>query len=317
MSGGPRAPIAHLVVLAALAVAFLIGGRVTFRPWGTVAVRPLVGYATLATLVHASSRWITEHALAVRGLAWLIVASMPLHLTTLLRPEVLGPVVALAIVDLARHRAGLQVDGEVPAGTAGKAVAGLSTLAFLAILAVLVPLAKTTGILIRLGLVTATGWALVSLFALRPGTRTPGSLLAGSAAFALTFALLAGPVLPFGPLLTYWATILAVAAAVVTATVSAADEPVREEHRVHEQTVRSLPDPALAPLAERVGEVVAGGDAEAFSRRVEAALDRDEGGRLVAAEARRFEDRGLPEPVARRRALASLLDVEDETGGRP
>lgn len=313
MNQAPRAPVAHLAVLAALAVAFLIGGRVTFEAWGTVAVRPLAAYASLATLVHAASRWTDEHTLAVRGAAWLVLASMPLHLTTLLRPEVLVPIVALGVTDLAQHHAELDVPDAVPAGAAGKGLAAMATLALLAILVVLVPLAASTGVLVRLGLVTAIAWALVSLFALRPATRTSGALLAGAGAFAITFALLAGPVVPLGPLTTYWVTIAAVTAAVLTATVAGSDDALREEHRVHEQTVRSLPDPTLASLADRVREVVTGaGDTAAFSRRVEAALDRDAEGRLLDAKARELADAGVPAPVARQRALADLLDVDLE-----
>lgn len=318
MNQAPRTPVAHLAVLAGLAVAFLIGGRITFEAWGTVAVRPLVAYATLATVVHAASRWTDEHALAVRSVAWLVLASMPLHLTTLLRPEVMVPLVALGVTDLVQHRAELDMPDRVPAGAGGKAVAAMATLALLAILVVLVPLATTPGVLVRLGLVAAIGWGLVTLYALRPATRTPGVLLAGAGTFALTFALLAGPVVPLGPLATYWATIAAVTAAVLTATVAGSDDALREEHRIHEQTVRSLPDPTLVPLADRVREVVVGSaDTTAFSRRLEAALDREAGGRLLDARARELVDAGVPEPIARQRALADLLDVDLQEAGRP
>lgn len=316
MTSTTRAPIAHLAVLAVAAIAAIVGGSVAFGDWGAVPVHALAAYAGLAASIHAASRW-TEHTLLVRGLAWLVLAAMPLQLTELLRLEVLGPIVALGVVDLARHEAGLSVDARAPATSAGKAVAGLATLALLAIVAVLATSAKTTGILVRLGVVGAVGWALVSGFALRPATRTPRALLLGAGAFASTFGLLAGPVVPLGPLASYWVTILAVTAAILTATIAGSDEPVREEHQVHQQTVRSLPDPAVASLADRVGEVVrTGTDTEAFSRRIEAALDRDEGGRLLGERVAELRERGLPEPVARQRALAALLDVDGEEAER-
>lgn len=318
MRADPQAPLVHLTLSAGIGVAFVVGGQVTVEAWGTVPVRPLAVYVALATLVHAASRWTSEHGLAVRGAAWLVLASMPLHLTTLLRPEVLAPIVALALVDLARHRAEGDVEDHVPVGTAGKAVAGLATLGLLGILAVLVPLAKSTGILVRVGVVVALAWGLVTMFALRPATRSPPALLAGAGAFALTFGLLAGPVVPLGPLATYWVTLVAVTAAVLAATFSASDRPLRAEHRVHEQTVRSLPDPAIASLADRVRDVVAGSEDEtSFSRRLEAALGRQEEGRLLAEATRREQADGVPEPVARQRALARLLDVELDDGGRP
>lgn len=320
MKDAGRPPIAHLVLLAGLALAFLVGGRIAFASWGRAPVRPLVAALAVAVLVHAASRFVPRHGLTLRSLAWLIVATVPLYVTPLLRVEVLVPVVAIGIVDVAQHRAGATVDADVPAGALGKGIAGLATVGLVAILAVLVTLAKSTGILVRLGFVAAAGWGLISVFALRPSTRTPWTLLGAAGAFSLTFALLAAPVVPLGPLMTYWVAIVAVLAAVLTATVTGTETGVREGHRVHEQTVRTLPDPVAARLADRVHEVVTGtSDAEGLSRRVEQAIDRPADGRLLDERARELREQGLAPHRARRAALADLLDVElDELdGGTP
>jgi hypothetical protein len=311
-----RPPIAHLVLLALMTLAFVVGGRVAFASWGQAPVRPLIGYLALAVIVHAASRFVPRHSLAVRSVAWLTVAIAPLHLTTLLRPEVLLPVIAFGLVDLAQHRAGRTMEAEVPAGSLAKGIAGLATVGLVVILAVLVTLAKSTAILGRLGLVAAAGWGLVTVFALRPATRTRWTLLGGAGTLALTFALLAAPVLPFGPLLTYWTAIAAVLVAVATATVTETDPEIREGHRVHEQTVHELPDPVAAPLAERVHQVLTGGDARSLSHRVEQALDRPADGQLLERRIRQLQEEGLPAHRARRVALADILDVDlDELDG--
>lgn len=319
MTTASRPPIAHLVLGAVLAVAFLIGGSVRFEAWGSVPVRPLVAYLAVGVLLHAASRFTPDHGLVLRGVAWTLVALVPLHLRTLLRVEVLVPLAALALVDLAQYRSSFGVEAEIPAGSRGKAVAGVATIAGLVALAALVPLARSASILLRLGFVTVVTWALVSLFALRPTARSPAMLLAAAGAFAVTFGLLAGPVVPLGPLMTYWAAIVAVSAAVLTATFSRSETALRDEHRAHEQTVRSLPDPLMAPLAERVHDVVAGEeDLESLTGRIERARGGTEGGRRVEHRVRALRDSGVPALQARRRALAEELDVDvDDVGGLP
>lgn len=317
MTSTASPPIPHLVLLAIVALAFLIGGQITFEDWGRLSVRPLAGYLALAVSLHAASRFADRVSTYLRAAAWLVVALMPLHLNVLLRPEVIVPAVAFGVVDVAQHRTGLDTDVEIPAGAGAKGLVGLASLALVALWAVLVPLAQTTLILVRLGLVATAGWAVITGFALRPAIRTPFNLLAGAGAFAVTFALLAGPVLPFGPLLTYWAAILAVAAAVLTATFTRSETALRDEHRVHEQRVRSLPDPVLAPLAERIHDVVAGSEPMGpLSRRIDRARGGEGSGRSIQRRVDELREQGLPGRAARRRALADALDADlDEQGG--
>lgn len=316
MRDAQRPPIAHLILLAVLGLAFLIGGNVTFQDWGRLAVRPLTGYLATAVVLHGASRFVEQASLYVRAAAWLLVALMPLHLDVLLRAEVLVPVVALAAVDLAQHHTQVETEFGLPAGALAKGIAGMATVAFLAILAVLVPLARTPLVLFRLGLVSAVAWALVSGFALRPPIRTPVNLLAGAGAFAVTFALLAGPVLPLGPLMTYWATIVAVAAAVLTATFTRSELAFRDEHRVHEQTIRSLPDPVLEPLAHRIHTYVHEGEgAEELDRRIREAHSPEDPGEAIEERAQRWAQQGLGPRTARRRALAEALGVDIDTVG--
>lgn len=320
MTASARPPMAHLALLAGIAVAFLIGGQVTFEAWGEVPVRALSLSLALAVVVHAASRFTADHSLAVRSLAWLLVAATPVYLTALLRPEVLVPILALGLVDLAQHRAGLDVEADLPPGSIARTIAGLATVGLLAILAALVVLARSPAIGLRLGVVALAGWALLVVFALRPATRTPGPLLGGAGAFAVSFALLAGPVVPLGPLVTYWVAIAAVAAAVLAVTFSRSEDAVRDEHRVHEQTVRSLPDPLTASLADRVRDVVAGREpVAAFADRLEAALGTSELGSSLHDRVRSLREEGVAGPLARRRALAEVLDVDlDELqGGSP
>ncbi len=318
MTEGPevttRPPLVHLTLLSLVAIAFLIGGQVTFHDWGRLPVRPLTGYLAFAIVLHAASGFAGGASLLLRGTAWLTVALAPLHLDVLLRAEVLVPVVALGIVDLAQHRTGLKAGAELPAGGLGKGIAALATLALLAVFAVLVPLAKSAGILVRLGATATIGWALLSSFALRPAIRTPGNLLGGVGAFAVSFALLAGPIVPLGPLVTYWVTILTLAAAILTWVITGSETSLREEHRVHEQTTRSLPDPVVAPLAEKIhGFITTGEHTRALSRRVQRVSGQDDEGLADRVDDMRAQ--GLPHYVARRRALAEALDI-DETDPR-
>lgn len=313
MSRG-RPPVVHLALLAVVGFAFLVGGQITFTDWGSLSVRPLAAYLALAVTLHAASVFAPRGGTPLRGLAWLILAAMPLHLQVLLRPQVIVPVLALGIVDVVRYRTQTDEEDRVPASAQAKAVAGLATLALVGVLAVLVPLAKSVGILVRLGLVATVGWALIVGFALRSSTREPVTLLAAAGAFAATFGLLAGPVVPLGPLTTYWVGVLAVAAAVLTAVFSASRDDLPEGARVHEQTVRSLPDPLLAPLADRVREAIeTGRRMPDLARRIEEASGAGEGALEERVEALR--EQGVDERRARRRAMAELLNVDLDEGG--
>jgi len=305
-------PIVHLTLLAAVGVALLIGGMMTFQSWGTLPVRPFAGYLALAIGLHGASRLVDRGSLELRGVAWAVVALMPVHLTTLLRPEFLVPVVALAIVDLVQHRQAATADLEITAGALGKGIAGLATVAAIAIVGVLVPLATTPLVLARLAIVTIVGWALISAFSLRPAIRQPVPSLAAAGAFGVTFVLLAGPVLPYGPLLSYWVTVLAVAVAVLVATFDGSREPLDAEHTKHEQTVRSLPDPVLAPLADRIHAFLARGENRRdLSRRIEDAISEDHGGRLLD-ELTHENAIGRETSQQRLEALAEALDVDIE-----
>lgn len=306
-------PLVHLGLLSGITLLFAIGGQITFGDWGSVPVRRVALYALVATLLHASSSYLGRGKLAVRGATWLVVLAAPLDLAPLLRPEVLVTVAAVAAVDLAIARQEVSVDLDVDPGTGGKIVAALASLAAIVLVGVLLPLAQDALVLTRLATVILVGWALVGVLAMRPALRTPLTLLGAAGALSLAFLLLAAPVLPFGPLLAYWTAILSVSAAVLTASFTRSDDPVAPEHRRHEQTVRPLPDPVLAPLAERIRRFIETGQGgQALSIRIEAALDRDEDGRLLPAlcEARATGER--PTRLDRRAALARLLDVDPD-----
>lgn len=311
MTDTREAPLVHLGLLGGVALLMLIGGEATFGSWGTVGVRRLGLYALAAILVHGASRYAPTGRLAIRGAAWLILLGSTLDLTPLLRVEVLVPVAATGAVDLALARTEAQVDLDVPPGTGAKVVAGVTTLAAIVLVGVLIPLAQDALVLSRLSAVVLTGWALVSVLALRPALRTPMTLLGAAGALSVSFLLLAAPVLPFGPLLAYWVAILSVTAAVLTATFTRSDEPIDPALVRHEQTVRPLPDPVLAPLTERIRSFVESGrGARALSRRVEAALDRDEDGTLLPAMCEARARGTKPSRTDRRAALAELLDID-------
>lgn len=314
MRDGRSPPLVHLGLLAAVTMLLLIGGTVTFGDWGTVPVRLVALYALGAILLHAVSNYVPQGSLFVRGGAWAIVLAAPLHITPLLRPEVMLPAAALAGLDLALHCTAARTDLDVPPGTGGKVVAAVASLAAIVLLGLLVPLAQGALVLTRLGVVILTGWALVGVLAMRPALRTRLTLLGAAGTFSLTFLLLAGPVIPFGPLLAYWVLILSVTLAIVTATFTQSGDPVPAGQARHEQTVRALPDPILAPLAERVQRFIETGQgARALSRRIEAALDRDEDGTLLPAMCEAQAHGTRPSRGDRRNALAELLDVRPDT----
>lgn len=313
MNSSEDPPLVHLGLLAGVAVLLLIGGNVTFSDWGRVPVRTVGLYALGGILLHAASRYLSRGGLVLRGIAWLTAVGGALHLSPLRRPEVIVPLVALAAVDLALARSKATAELEVPPGALEKGIAGLASLAALVLLAVLVPLAQDALVLTRLGAVVVIGWALVAALAMRPAARTPVTLLGAAGAFSLAFLLLAGPVIPFGPLLSYWVAVLAVSLAVITATFTRSDPSFTEDQRRHEQTVRALPDPVLASLAERVRRFVESGQgAEALSRRVESALDRDEDGTLLPAMSEARARGTHPSRADRREALAELLGLDPD-----
>lgn len=313
MTDASAPPLVHLGLGAIIAMLLIVGGSVTFGSWGTVPVRLVALYALAAVTLHAASTRVPKGGLVVRAAAWGVVLGAPLHVRPLLRPEVLLPAAAIAAVDMALARAQLSADLDVDPGTAGKVVAGVTSLAAIVLLGLLIPLAQDALILARLGTVIVTGWALVATLSLRPALRTPGTLLGAAGALSLTFLLLAAPVVPFGPLLAYWVLVLSTTLAVVTVTFTDSDTPLDERHTRHEQTVRPLPDPVLAPLADRIERFIETGQgAQALSTRVEHALDRDEDGTLLPAMCETISHGTKPSRADRRRALAELVGVPTE-----
>ncbi len=304
-------PLVHLALLGGVFLMLTIGGTVTFGSWGTFPVRTSAYYLASAIVLHAISRYVPRAGLAVRAMAWGVLVAMTLHVQSLLRPEVLLPLAAVATVDLVVHRTELTSDTQMPAGTAAKVIAGITSLAAIGLVTALVILARDAQVLTRLGAVVLIGWALTTVLALRPATRTPVTLLAGAGAFSISFLLLAGPVLPFGPLIAYWVAVLAVTAAVLASTFSHSQEAFDPDRQRHNQRVRPLPDPVLAPLAEHVRTFLkTGSGARELSTRVEAALDRDEGGRLISAMCEAQAKGTRPGRADRTRALAELLEID-------
>lgn len=308
------APLVHLGLTAAALVLLLIGGEITFSDWGTVPARWLALYGLAATSLHAASRSVQRYSLTLRGMAWSLALGSTLHLDPLFQLEVLLPIAAIGFVDLALHRTQALADTELPPGTGGKAIAGAASLTALILLAILIPLAQTLLILFRLGVVILTGWGLITALALQPSTRTPTTLLGAAGALSITFLLLAAPILPYGPMLAYWVLVLSVTLAVTTATFTEAGDPIAPEHLVHEQTVRPLPDPVLAPLAERIRRFIESGHgAQPLSQRLEDALNRDAGGTLLSAMSQARAHGTHPSRRDRRAALAELLEIDPKT----
>ncbi len=309
---GPTAqdpPLIHLALAGITLLVLLIGGSVQFSTWGSVQVRLVATYALAAVVLHGASRY--AGGLWLRGLAWATLAGGAVHSGVLLRPEVLAPLAAVAALDLAIHRS--QVTAKVvEVGNLARIVAGLTTLAAIILVGVLVLLASDPLILTRLTTTVLVAWGIVVIFAMRPDVRDIPTLLAGAGAFSITFLLLTAPVLPFGPLLAYWAIIGSVALAIVTGTFTTTEDVLADDVRVHHQAVRALPDPVIHRTREQVRQYLStGADARELSRRLEAALGRDEDGRLLPAMAEARARGSRPSRTDRQAALAELLDLDD------
>lgn len=309
-----QAPVVHLG-LASVAVAMLVvGGRYQLGSWGPIALRPTALWLASATLVHGVARTLPRGQRAVRGLAWGIAVAATVHQTALLRAQVVLPLILAGAVDVLLVAEGAAEERLDP-DAAGKAVAGVATLAALIGIAVLLPLARETSVGLRLSGTILVAWAVLTGLGLAPHHRTPTRYLAGAGLVSVAFLLLAAPVLPFGPLLAYWTTILTVAVAVLAATYAGTRAEIEPERTRHEQRVRPIPDPVLAALADRVDRFVdTGSGGPELSRRVEAALDRDDGGRLLGQAVQARASEGANDRQARSSALRDLLDVEPEDG---
>lgn len=308
---GRRAPpLVHLALAGAALVILLIGGTITFGSWGTLDVRLAMLYVLAAVGLHVASRYAPRGGLALRVGAYLTLVAMTVHTQVLLRPEVLVPLLALGGLDVALHRSELTRE-IIRAGRLAKVLAGLSTLVMIVLVGTLVVLAADGLILARTIATVVVAWGLVTVFALRPHLRTASNLLAGAAVFAVTFLLLTAPVIPFGPLIAYWTLVVAVALAVVTSTVTHTGPGTHPNKVRHAQRVHPMPDPVIAPVREEVRRYLATGEgAGRLSRRVEAALGRDERGRLVAALAEAQAKGTVPSRNDRIRALAELLELD-------
>lgn len=309
LRGRTPPPFVHVVLAGAALLALLIGGTATFGAWGSIGVRRAALYALAAIAMHGASRYAGEASVHLRVGAYVVLAALTVDERVLFRVEVLAPLAALAVADLVIHRADLSRP-RIQAGTAAKLIAGLATLGLVGLLTTLVLLASERLVLVRLGATVLIAWVLVTLFALRPATRRPEALLVGAGAFSIGFVLLAAPVLPFGPLLAWWAIITAGALAVLTGTVTHSGPGLAPETRRHAQRVASMPDPLLAPLAEDVRRFIETGDGgRALSQRIEHALGRSENGNLLPALSGAQSKGARPSRGDRTRALAELLQV--------
>lgn len=309
-----RAPIVHLG-LASIAVAMLVvGGRYQLGSWGAIGLRATAVWLATATIVHGLARTLPRGNRVVRGLAWGLAIASTLHQTALLRPQVVLPLALAGTIDVLLVAEGTAEERLDP-DTAGKAVAGVATLAALVGVAILLPLSADASVGMRLSATILVAWASVTALALAPHLRTPARYLAAAGATSVAFLLLAAPVLPFGPLLGYWVTVLTVAVAVLAATYGGTREEIDPERARHEQHVHPIPDPVLAGLADRVDRFVeTGNGGPELSRRIEAALDRDDDGRLLGQAVQTRADGATPDRRARTNALRDLLDVQLEDG---
>jgi hypothetical protein len=309
-----RAPVVHLG-LGAVAVAMaLVGGRTRLGSWGSVPLVRAAAWLAAATTLHGIGQRLPRGGLVVRGLAWGLALGATFDLEALLRPQVVGPLALLAAADLVLAARSADAEGPSP-DAVGRLVAGGATVAALGLLAVVLSLARSATIGLRLAATVTVGWAVVTALGLYPARRSTGTLLGGAGLVGVAFLVLAAPVLPFGPLLAWVVMVGSVALAVVAASFEAASPSLAPGRSRHRQTVVPVPDPELAPLADDVQRYLETGGAEELSRRVEAALEVDEGGALLEQSARELAG-GPPDPEHRRRALAQLLDVPDLDGER-
>lgn len=301
-------PLIHLALAGLTLLVLLIGGTAQFSDWGSVQVRLVATYALAAVVLHAASRY--TGGLWLRGLAWAVLAAGTIHSGVLLRPEVLGPLAAVAALDLVIHRS--QVTTKVvEVGNLARIIAGLSTLAAIVMVGGLILLASDPLVLARLSATVLVAWGIVVTFAMRPDVRDIPTLLAGAGAFSVTFLLLTAPVIPFGPLLAYWAIVGSVALAVVTGAFTTTEDVLDDDVRVHHQAVRSLPDPVIHGTREQLREYLSTGTgARELSQRLESALGRDEQGRLLPALAEAQARGSRPSRKDRQAALAELLNLD-------
>lgn len=303
-------PLIHIGLGGLVALVFIIGGEAMFGNWGRVPVRPLALYALASILLHAFSRFI-PHGIIPRGAAWLVLLLAPLHLTPLLRVDVMAPIAAVGVIDLLLFQARSDIDVELEASTKAKAVAGLWTIVSLCLLAVLVLVSRDAFVLLRLGTVVLVAWALVTILALQPHHRTPSLLLGSAGALSVTFYFLASPLLPFGPLFAYALLVTTVSLAIIASTMRRTRAPLEERYVRHEQTVRPLPDPVTAPLATRIERFLETGHGDAMlSRRLERLLGRPEDGSLLSSAVRSQQSGSEATRRDREAALASVLQID-------
>ena len=303
-------PFVHTGLGAMALLLLLIGGTATFGSWGTLDVRLFAVYVLAAIVLHGASRHVRKAGITLRTLSWIVLAAMAVHTGVLLRVEVLVPLAALAALDLAIHGSDLS-RGFLTASRLSKVLAGVATLLMAAGVAGLVLFAADGLILARLATTLVVAWALFSLLAMNRDLRTPRLLLGAAGVFSVTFLLLAAPALPYGPLLAYWALLLSVGLAVLTGAISLTRPGLDPGKVRHAQRVHPIPDPVLAPLRREVSAFVANGvGTRRLSARIETALGRDEGGRLLGALAEAQGRGTVPSRADRIRALAEVLDLD-------
>lgn len=272
----PTFPVLQLALLALTAWMSLIGGTITFGTWGDLDVRLAGAYVIPALALHAWSS--LRPRMWPRALAWGLVFAMCVHSQVLLQPVLLATLGLLAILDLGLHSARVPRSQASPAA---RAVAGLTVLAAVGILFVLYQVA-TFDALTRLGATTVLGAALVVACALYPAMRAPQRLLPALGVYYLAFVLMAAPILPFGPAIAWWFLCASVFLGAVVAARHVSGHELPPAQRRHEHVVSHLPDPFLAAEADAIERFLASGaGARDLSRRVEAALGRDDGGKLL------------------------------------
>ncbi len=299
--------LVHVGLFGVVSIMFLIGGQATLGSWGTLPVRPVSLLLLAAIGVHAASSLLPWGSVLARGVAWGILVACTLLFEPLLRVPVVAPIVALSVIDLVLHRRGLGLEG-FQAGARGQVIAGVSTVAMLVLFALLMVLSRDGFVLARLGGTVLVAWLVVAVLALAPGVRSPGAFLGAAGVVSVVFLFLAAPVLPYGPLLAYLVLVGSMAVAVLVGVSARVEGSFDEEHRVHEQTVNVLRDPSLSSLSARVGRFLASGRGEeALSARLEEALGREEGGRLLARAVRAQAREGEVDRSHREEALVRLL----------
>ncbi|HEV8361584.1 MAG TPA: hypothetical protein VGR28_14140 [Candidatus Thermoplasmatota archaeon] len=298
-----RAPWVHVLLLFLGLWAMVVGGTVTVGSWGDFDVRLAMVYLIPAIALHAWGSYLGRGGVVAKAAAWLLVGWMCVASGVLLRAVVLLAVGLVAALDLAlalksapraeRQRAPLKLR----AAAAGIAVAALAGVALLAQFANFEPA-------VRLSVAVIVLAALAIAATLRSALRAPQKLLPALGVYYVFFAFVAAPVLPFGPLVAWWALILLLLAGALVAARHVLGAEAPWHLAPHEQGVVALPDPAVAATANDVDLYLQHGDhADALAERVAHATGKP------ASTLTKLARKGTP--AQREAALRDLLELTD------